>query len=89
MLDLFALRDRLLQRIDLPVERGLVRAGAIRTCFYQAGRGAPLVLLHGAAAGALYWYPMIGPLGRAFRVTAPDMVGYGESDKPAGRYDRP
>ena len=41
--------------------------------------GAPvLVLLHGwTASAALNWFPSFGPLGRHFRVIAPDLRGHG------------
>jgi 4,5:9,10-diseco-3-hydroxy-5,9,17-trioxoandrosta-1(10),2-diene-4-oate hydrolase len=81
---------RLIDRIAAPVEQGTVLAGKmkIRTSYIAAGKGPPVLLLHGADAGATTWFPSIGPLSAPFRVLAPDVVGYGESDKPAAAYDR-
>ncbi|MFE1319590.1 alpha/beta fold hydrolase [Kitasatospora phosalacinea] len=50
---------------------------------HEAGQGHPLVLLHGGGPGATGWSnyaPNIEALCRHFRVIAPDMPGWGESD---------
>lgn len=73
----------------MPVEQGNVSAGSIKTAYIAAGNGQPVVLLHGSAAGGITWYGVIGPLSHHWRVIAPDVVGYGESDKPSAAYDRP
>jgi len=46
----------------------------------EAGRGPPVVLLHGGTGGGANWFRMIGPLARRFRVLAPDLPGFGLSD---------
>lgn len=81
--------QHLIDRIGVPVEQETVFAGTIKTAYLAAGSGQPVVLLHGALAAGITWYPVIGPLAVHFRVIAPDIVGYGQSDKPSGRYDRP
>jgi len=82
-------RQALIDKVDVPVEQGEVTTATGRTAYLAAGSGEPLVCLHGAGAGAVTWYPSIGPLARRFRVVAPDVIGYGESDKPDAPYDRP
>ena len=55
-----------------------------RTHYLEAGQGAPLILLHGGEVGAsaeMSWEFVIEPLSRSFRVIAPDMLGYGRSEK--------
>jgi pimeloyl-ACP methyl ester carboxylesterase len=42
----------------------------------------PLVLLHGDFGAWTHWLRCIPALSRRFRVIAPDMPGYGESDAP-------
>lgn len=81
--------EHLIALAGVPVERGTVQAGPVRTAYLAAGSGDPVVLVHGAAGGAVAWVTLIGALSRHFRVIAPDVVGYGESDKPSARYDRP
>ncbi|WP_370416589.1 alpha/beta fold hydrolase [Streptomyces fradiae] len=51
--------------------------------YYEAGEGHPVVLLHGGGPGATGWsnyQPNIEALARHFRVIAPDMPGWGDSD---------
>src|SRR5262249_12129387 len=52
----------------------------------EAGRGAPVVFLHGLGGAASRWGPNIEPLARAFHVFALDKIGFGESDKPLANY---
>jgi pimeloyl-ACP methyl ester carboxylesterase len=42
----------------------------------------PVVLVHGLVISSRYMEPLAAILGRDFRVLAPDMPGFGESDKP-------
>lgn len=49
--------------------------------------GKPLLLLHGLGSRGEDWAPMIPALAAAgFHVYAPDLLGYGRSDKPGGAY---
>jgi cis-3-alkyl-4-acyloxetan-2-one decarboxylase len=52
----------------------------------ERGAGQPLVLLHGLASSSRYWGDL-RPLADAYRVLAPDLLGFGRSPKPRdGRY---
>ena len=84
------LLQKIIKQIGVPVEQLSVQAGFIKTGYLSAGMGKPVLLLHGgdAGAGGVRWYPVIGPLSSCFRVVVPDMVGYGESDKPFASYNR-
>lgn len=46
------------------------------------GDGPPLVLVHGLMTSSYSWRYVLEPLGRRYRVFAPDLVGAGLSDKP-------
>ena len=46
------------------------------------GGGPPLVLLHGASGSWTHWIRNVLPLAARFRVLAPDMPGFGDSDTP-------
>lgn len=81
-------RQALIAKIDAPVEEKQVLAGSVKTAYLSAGEGFPVICLHGAGAGAITWYPTIGAISKNFHVIAPDIVGYGESDKPDAPYDR-
>jgi 4,5:9,10-diseco-3-hydroxy-5,9,17-trioxoandrosta-1(10),2-diene-4-oate hydrolase len=62
----------------------------VRVHYQEAGAaGAPtLVLVHGFLASNFIWRDVLVPLAeRGFRVVAPDLIGFGFSDKPAdGEY---
>jgi 2-hydroxymuconate-semialdehyde hydrolase len=58
--------------------------GDIKTHFLEAGEGPALVLLHGGEYGAsaeITWKHSIGPLAERLHVIAPDMLGWGGTDK--------
>src|SRR6187551_1728136 len=48
------------------------------------GEGPPIVLVHGLMTSSYSWRYLLEPLGRRYRVFAPDLVGAGLSDKPLG-----
>lgn len=45
------------------------------------GEGPSVVFLHGLGASSRYWRP-VSEVGRDFRGIAPDLLGFGRSDKP-------
>jgi 2-hydroxy-6-oxonona-2,4-dienedioate hydrolase len=57
-----------------------------RLHYLEAGRGAPVVLLHGLGGDGSRWAPNIDPLAKDFHVFALDQIGFGESDKPLANY---
>lgn len=62
-----------------------VDAGGIRTAYYRAGKGRPVILVHGGGAGADgfgNWSACIDELAPHFDAIAVDMVGFGHSAKP-------
>lgn len=62
-----------------------VRANGIKTHFVHAGRGEPVVLVHGGGPGASglhNWGKNIDALAKHFEIFALDLVGYGYTDKP-------
>ena len=54
----------------------------IHTLVAGGEKSPPLVLLHGYPATCQLWRHCIPPLAGRFRVYAPDLPGYGRSDKP-------
>ncbi len=72
-----------------PVRRRCVRQDGHLTYYREAGPqdGAVVVLLHGLASDSGTWDQAITPLAeRGLRVIAPDLLGHGESAKPAISY---
>ncbi len=68
-----------------------VRTGAFDSNVHDLGRGAPVLLIHGSGPGVSAWanWRLVLPvLAQERRVIAPDMVGFGFTDRPEGiRYD--
>lgn len=66
-----------------------VRVSGHRMRFVQAGHGFPIVLVHGFGlgnTGELAWTKVIPGLAERYHVYAPDLLGFGGSDKPSIRY---
>ncbi len=64
-----------------------IRAGGILTNYHDVGSGAPVVLLHGSGPGVSAWANWrlaISELAKNFRVLAPDLLGFGYTEQPAG-----
>lgn len=60
----------------------------LRIHHIDEGEGPLLICMHGQPTWSYLWRKMIGPLTEAgFRVVAPDLVGFGKSDKPAEQGD--
>jgi haloalkane dehalogenase len=67
-----------------------VRVGGLRIHYVEAGPAdaPPVLLLHGEPSWSYLYRTMIPPIAAAgFRAIAPDLVGFGRSDKPARRRD--
>jgi pimeloyl-ACP methyl ester carboxylesterase len=60
-----------------------IDVGEHRIAYERAGRGAPLVLLHGALSDARVWRPQIEGLAGEFELTAWDAPGAGRSSDPS------
>ncbi|HEY4992437.1 MAG TPA: alpha/beta fold hydrolase [Nakamurella sp.] len=63
-----------------------IDANGVRTNYLEAGSGeGTFVLIHGSGPGVTAhsnWRLVLPALGEDFRVLAPDMVGFGYSDRP-------
>jgi len=55
----------------------------------RTGRGRPLLLLHGWPEFWLTWGAVMTRLADRFLLVAPDLRGFGDSDKPAGPFGPP
>lgn len=69
------------------LDNRFVQTARHRIHYVQAGAGHPIVLLHGGGPGASgfsNFEPNIAHLSEHFRVIAPDMPGWGESDTSTG-----
>jgi haloacetate dehalogenase len=60
----------------------------IRMHYVRAGDGPPLFLLHGWPQTSHCWHKVLGPLAETHTVIAPDLRGYGRTDKPKTGFDK-
>lgn len=65
-----------------PVKHGRARVNGIRMHYVTAGKGEPLLLLHGTPKTHYYWYKLLPLLTEHFTIVAPDLRGFGDTDKP-------
>jgi pimeloyl-ACP methyl ester carboxylesterase len=62
-----------------------IDAGGIETSYLEAGSGEPVVMLHGSGPGVsalANWQHNIPTLSQRFHVLAPDIVGFGATERP-------
>jgi pimeloyl-ACP methyl ester carboxylesterase len=68
------------------IEHRTMRANGVTFHVAQQGQGQALLLLHGWPEFWLTWEPVMSRLADRFRVIAPDLRGFGGSDKPTGPF---
>ncbi|GAC1329725.1 MAG: alpha/beta hydrolase [Candidatus Dormibacteria bacterium] len=70
------------------VTHRMVDIGDVSLHVAEAGRGAPVLLLHGWPQNWYVWRHVIPELARKYHVFAPDLRGFGWSDAPASGYQK-
>jgi pimeloyl-ACP methyl ester carboxylesterase len=75
------------QATDETIASRTAEIHGVKLHYMTAGRGTPLILLHGYAETSLMWRPIIPALAKRFTVIAPDLPGIGDSDIPADGLD--
>jgi pimeloyl-ACP methyl ester carboxylesterase len=60
----------------------------VKLHYLVAGKGDPVVLLHGFAQTSHMWRPLIAKLSAKHTVIAPDLRGFGQSSTPEGGYTK-
>jgi pimeloyl-ACP methyl ester carboxylesterase len=73
-------------RVVPGIERVEVTLHGHRVNFNIAGKGPPVVLIHGVAGRAAQWDETVQWLAETHTVVAPDLLGHGDSAKPRGDY---
>jgi 4,5:9,10-diseco-3-hydroxy-5,9,17-trioxoandrosta-1(10),2-diene-4-oate hydrolase len=72
--------------MTMPQDR-YIKIGNINTRYWAEGdKGSNVILIHGLGASADIWMHNISALSEGYRVYAPDLVGFGRSDKPDVKY---
>lgn len=73
-----------LDRTEYPFESRFLQLDAGRLHYIDEGQGAPIVFVHGTPTWSFLYRHLIRDLSRDYRCIAPDNLGFGLSDKPAG-----
>jgi pimeloyl-ACP methyl ester carboxylesterase len=69
-------------------ESRFAEVNGIKLHYLIAGKGDPVLLLHGYAEGSHMWLPLIAQLEKYHTVIAPDLRGFGQSSAPATGYTK-
>lgn len=70
------------------IEDRFANVNGVRLHYLIAGKGEPVILLHGYAQISRMWRPLIAELAKTHTVIAPDLRGFGQSAKPMTGYDK-
>ena len=82
--------ERFAHIADFPYGPKYIEVGGLRIAYIDEGPrdAAPILLMHGEPTWSYLYRKMIpGLLAAGHRVIAPDLVGFGRSDKPTARQD--
>ena len=75
------LTTELISAAPLARTKRKIRTFAGDVAYLRKGQGPALLLLHGIPSSSYLWRDVIDPLAATFDVLAPDLLGYGDSDK--------
>jgi len=70
------------------IEDRFAAVKGVRLHYLIAGKGHPVILLHGYAQNSRMWRPLIVELAKTNMVIAPDLRGFGQSSKPDSGYEK-
>lgn len=76
-----------MQQMDMNEKGETVEVEGTVTHYHDAGEGPVVLLVHGSGPGVsahTNWRRVLPPLSREFRVLAPDVLGFGETQPPKG-----
>lgn len=71
---------------DFPYESQYIDVYGSKMHYVEEGEGNPILLLHGIPTSSFVWRNVIPYLATLGRCIAPDLVGFGKSDKPDIEY---
>jgi pimeloyl-ACP methyl ester carboxylesterase len=82
--------ESMLTRPPRTLQSGMIHMGHLRVHHTHGGRGTPVLFIHGlGSSGYMEWrFNLVTTAGR-HRVYAPDLPGFGRSEKPRARYGIP
>jgi len=94
----FALLTILLLTVSIPgsaqtakpiaIEDRFAEVNGIKVHYLFAGKGNPVILLHGYAETSRMWRPLMVELAKTHTVVAPDLRGFGQTTKAESGYNK-
>src|SRR5262245_58198555 len=79
-----SLRSRSSMLPTLAVTRARIKGDSVSALVHERGGGDVVIAVHGLLSDGQAMLERLGSLGGKFRVIAPDLPGFGGSDKPRG-----
>ena len=73
---------------DVKIESKFADVNGIRMHYLEAGKGEPVILVHGYAQNSHMWRPAMKELAKTHLVIAPDLRGFGDTTKAESGYDK-
>jgi len=71
---------------DGTIESLNTRVNGSKAHYLKAGSGPPVILFHGGASDSRDWLDTMAALADSYTVHAPDMIGFGQSDRSKTGY---
>ena len=72
--------------MTLPLRNSRFKLSQGQIFWREIGQGEALVFLHGSWQDSSHWVPVIERLGAEYHCFAPDLLGFGESERPNVHY---
>ena len=73
---------------DVKIESKFADVNGINMHYLVAGKGEPVILVHGYAQNSHMWRPAMKELAKTHLVIAPDLRGFGDTTKAESGYDK-
>ena len=72
--------------LGFPFDRKTIEIDGARIAYVDEGEGQPVLFLHGNPTSSYLWRNVIPYMTGSYRAIAPDLIGMGDSGKPAIGY---
>lgn len=67
--------------MNQPQEK-FITVNSHKIAYLEQGEGSPIILIHGIPTYNILWRKIMPEISKTYKVFAPDMLNYGDSDKP-------
>ena len=75
-------------RAQTQISDRFANVNGVKLHYLVAGKGDPVILLHGYAENSHMWRPLMVEVAKSHMVIAPDLRGFGQSSKPLTGYTK-